>query len=190
MALRQRFHNPTVSPDAKKIRGRYMEAIRAGSSIADATDYANGKIEKVVKPKPKPVDDHGRPLEQVQQMPAGWMAPLRAPVAKEEFRKRGTLNFDPKPAPVAPMVEVTPEAVPVEQVVEPAPEAPAKVDAPVLPSNWEDPKFPWPKLRELATGMGCSANGRADAVASIKAKMIADATPVVDTSAETGPTAT
>ncbi len=170
MALRQRFHS-TVSPESKQVRARFMAAMRAGSSIADATDYGNGKIDSIKKPPVK--------SDEVLPQPA----PPKPEPVKGEFRKRGTISFEPKPEPVA---EQTPEvAVEPETVVEaaPAPEAPPVKAAPVLPPDWDRSTFPWQQLRALATEMGCSANGRADAVASIKAKLIADAKPQTPTEA-------
>ncbi len=180
MALRQRFHN-TVSPESKQIRARFMAAMRAGSSIADATDYGNGKIDAIKKP----------PVKSEEVLPQVVQPKPPVPPAGE-FRKRGTISFEPKPAPapeLEPTTEVAGEPEPVVEVT-PAPEADPVKAAPVLPPDWDRSTFPWQQLRALATEMGCSANGRADAVASIKNKLIADAKPVVETPATTDPATT
>ncbi len=169
MALRQRFHTRKVSvtPDAKKIRARHLEAIRAGSNNADASDYANGKIDHIIKPASK-----AAPVERERLIPEAWTAEPKLPPSPEdgtEVRKRGTLSLKPT---AAPEVQVAVDAAPeiVAEVVPPA--------KPAIPPDFDVPTFPWQQLRALATSMGCSANGRADAVASIKAKLEADTAAV------------
>ncbi len=166
MALRQRFHpnRTSVSSDVKKIRAKFLEAKRAGASTKDASDYANGKIDHIIKPAPQ-----AAPVERERLIPEAWTAEPKLPPSPEdgtEVRKRGTLSLKPT---AAPEVQVAVDAAPeiVAEVVPPA--------KPAIPPDFDVPTFPWQQLRALATSMGCSANGRADAVASIKSKLVADA---------------
>ncbi len=189
--LLQRFHN-TVSTDTRKIRARHIEAIRAGANNADASAYANGKIDKIIKPQPMVAPKE----ERDRLMPEAWTSPAPAPAPQEyespdktEVRKRVVLQpgaFEAKPTPEPAVVQTSAEiasvAVKLDEVLTPP--------KPVIPPDFDRPAFPWPQLRSLATSMGCSANGRADAVASIKAKLIADAQPIEEAPAPADPVTT
>lgn len=153
-----------------RIRARYMEAIRAGATIQEATDYANAdgpdaateftQSVKVEVTLPTPKDSKRQPPptiggERAQVLPAGWSEtdkppPLPAVDEKTESVKRPMTAPAPtvKPAPVPPSVPASAPMVvsaPVETQAtteSSQPSAPPTEALPAidLPDGWDNPK--------------------------------------------------
>lgn len=166
--------NPVIA-----IRARYMEAIRHGATIEDATSYGNGESDTFRNTAPihetAPQPGYGKPGERTQVLPKGWSEgdappPPKAVDETQESIKRPmtAAPVTATPAPVSPPAAVS---APVETT---APAAPTKTKS-SLPPNWDQESFPWPKLRALTMAMGGpSPKARPDAVEFIRAKLAAE----------------
>jgi len=145
MQVQPQRQRTRLMPDAdtREIRSRYIEALRRGMSVGDATAYANtGDESLLVQPAQKP---KLKPSTAVSSRP-GVMA---------------FSDDDDKPIK---------QAAPAKTIVEaeqPAQMPPPITDASHVPDGFEE--WPWHKLRALALALGAPATNRQDAVNGINA---------------------
>jgi hypothetical protein len=172
-----RYARARLEPGDPKvaIRRRYMEAIRNGATIEDATHYANGESDTFRNTAPvvetAPQAGYGKPGDGEQTLPLSWTAdaaPAKKPPAVDESAE----SFK-RPLSAAPASQPAAVSTPAEKP--PAAETKSKIKPP-LPADWDGDNFPWAKLRALAMAMGLpTPNNRGEAVRGIRTRLAADA---------------
>lgn len=171
-----------------RIRTRYMEAIRAGAAIDEATRYANADpsdipiFTKTAPIRETPIESkgYGKPGEQSQLLPRGWaegdVPTPRAIDPESESFKRPVIDTGEAQKVAAPDRPISAD-VETPPVIE-APKV-ARKRPPPLPADWDSKDFPWPKLRALCMALGLAAPAnRTEAVRVIRAHMDGDDPPV------------
>lgn len=173
----KRHKRPRIEvPDTRTlIRGRYLEAIRAGANIHDATEFANARQED--RPRFIPINveiplapkGYGKPGETEQLFPNSFskvkvpVAPLPSTDPESESVKRPMMveavqspDLFEKPAVAAePVAPPPPPLEPVE-----------------LPEGWDTKDFPWPNLRTLCLRIaGKTPHSRTDGANLIRAAL-------------------
>lgn len=174
-----------------RIRNRYMEAIRAGAPINEATQFANADPAdqptftkapvKAVMPsheRPRAVapptetatverTGYGAPGEQLQLLPQGWAAGDGPPPTPALSATDPSTESVKRPTPPPPP---EPKAAPKAKAA-PAIGEKTTIRAP-LPNGWDSKEFPWPDLRTLCMGMGLPApDSRGHAARLIRKKL-------------------
>lgn len=182
-----RYRRARLDADDPRInvRNRYMEAIRAGGTIAEATAYANARpgdtpkfTKSAVVEETAPVVVKHRilpsPGEREQLLPGKVIGDVPVPTVidpeMESVKRPMAAPAASQAAPAAPPAAAVSTAVETPPAAE-TPQAKPTIEhmKPPLPAGWDTKDFPWPKLRGLCMAMGLHApNSRGDAVRLIR----------------------
>jgi hypothetical protein len=175
-----RYARARIAPDDPKVltRKRYMQAISAGATIANATAYANGEIEHFTPASAfvaEPVIEKHRlaptPGEGAQLLPGKVVGDALPPPKDSKAVDPDTESIKrPMSAPPAPVSK--PAAISASVETKPTAETPA-TPRPTLPDDWENPDVcGWQQLRGLSMALKLPAPvNRKEAIKAIKAAL-------------------
>lgn len=171
-----------------QVRGRYLDALRCGANIHDATEFANASPQE--QPRYIPINVHeapvpqgyGKPGEVAQLLPDGW-AIGKPPDTDEKKVVVVTEHTKPLPDPVAqpalslPLPEPPPKPKPPPVPVLPQVQHKALIeqnkDIIDLLVTGREEEVTWPKIRTLCMQLGLrSPRSRLDGANAIKKALV------------------